>query len=262
MEVEKVILWLDILGFKEFLLDEERSFREWPKIERQILKNLKSLSKYMKEHGVKIDFFIISDTLIVYAEELNSSSIICILLASILLQSSFHSFGFLSRGVVTVGKILVSRRGSKINTIIGYPIVEAALYESSMDFPLVVLGPSLVEKIFSVPELLNGSLTSLPSPFNTWSPKDLMLAVNVNFRSMGDGNTAVVFHPEFYALSLNSYLDQFLRNICTGCISSESTFSAINKLEKLLLIVEKLSTLDSFKYLENTLSALKEIISK
>lgn len=254
MVTEGFVLWLDILGFKAFLMDEEKAFHQWPLIERSLNSNLTRVSKHLKRQNVRVSFNVISDTIVVVVTGVKSESLFYISMISVLLQGDLHTFGFLSRGIISCGKVYLSP-SKNINTIVGLPIAEAATYEAALNLPVISLAPSLVNFLEQNPEVCSVKF-NIPPVDTPVSGNDFLIKAQIHFKEIGKVDTSVVFFPDHFSQSLNSYLGSLTFSLRNG---DENSFkNGLKKLFALKAFLSDVNILSDFEDLTRFLSPFKD----
>lgn len=253
MKSEGFVLWLDILGFKAFLCDESRSLRAWPQIEHHLYENLNRVSKKLKGNGVHITFNVISDTIVISTTKISSKALFFLSAIGILLQSDLLASGFLSRGVISVGKIYTSHK-KNMNTIIGKPIAEAATYEPDLASPIIIAAPSLVNLINNNPDVIK-DVFDIATLEGNFFGDDLFIQAIVEFKTHGKFHTYINMIPGVYDHSLNAYLDHF--RACSPDFYREDFPKALRKLFDLKHVLEE-NQIDEFSNLQSFLKNFED----
>lgn len=201
----KFVLWLDLLGFKQFLFDSARVERDWPKIEKDLNNMILATQRSAKSFGLELQGTVISDTLIFHISRTSGKALALLSLISCEFQAYFMKVGFLSRGVISLGEIY-SPKYQNISSYIGGSIVEAATFESELNSPIIILAPSALEYVCDNEEIWEDELIS-EEISEKLSLRSMMYPIEAEFKKIETHATFMVAHTEYYIENLKAYLE-------------------------------------------------------
>jgi len=125
---KKLILWMDTLGFKDWILKEKSSEKGVEFLESAINSGFKLKPEYKKRYQT----YVISDTLIIASSNHDLSDHCFLSMISSYLMKSFLSIGLPLRGAISYGECIIKPSKNRL-MVLGEGIVEAATNESLVD---------------------------------------------------------------------------------------------------------------------------------
>ena len=202
---KKFVLWLDLLGFKQFLLDEERVKSEWPVIEDELNQMIEVSQKQAKTIGFDLATNVISDTVISNITPASNSALTLLCLVSCEMQAYFMRKGFLSRGVISLGEIYSSKY-SRISSFIGFPIVEAATLEAELTSPVIITAPSVLNYILENKDAIWKEELTSGTGDAVLHLNEMVYPIEADFKTLDKSEVFFVAQIEYYIDNLEKYL--------------------------------------------------------
>lgn len=147
---EKYVAYLDVLGFKEIVKNENEKLDIYFDTITQTLNEL--------DGNLKVDWQLISDSTIL-ACDINTDSLAQLLRTVQKIQASCAINNIWIRGAISIGDIYFD---SKLNIVVGNGLVNAYLLENEAKYPRVIIDPRIIQKSYN-------NRNDFLRTFNDWS---------------------------------------------------------------------------------------------
>lgn len=216
MNNKKLILWMDALGFKDWILKEKSSEKGVRFLERAINSGFNLKPEYKKRYQT----YVISDTLIIVSSYHELSDHCFLSMISSYLMKSFLTIGLPLRGAISYGECLIKASKNRL-MVLGEGIVEAATNESLLDCFCIVQSLSCM-KDFSEQVQKEGSKFQVEGKKYDVNMFFSSLAVKIKHRKEQiDVGVCKWVHPEIL-FQLGKTLNSHLERINPGDISLDT----------------------------------------